>query len=47
MLCNYGGVHCCEVGVYVLFRDGVCICVDLNFGFVHSSTFVMYPILMS
>ena len=27
--CNYGGVYCCEVGVYVLFINGGWVCADV------------------
>ena len=26
--CDYGGVYCCEVGLYVLFCEGVWVCAD-------------------
>ena len=27
--CDYGGVHCCEVGVVVLFCNGAWVCADV------------------
>ena len=28
MFCNYGGVYCSEIGVYVLVCTGVLVCGD-------------------
>ena len=30
MFRDYGGVYCCDVGVYVLFCNAVWICADLR-----------------
>ena len=26
---DYGGVYCCQVGIYVLFCNGVWVCADV------------------
>ena len=29
VICDYGGVYCCEVGVYVVFCNGVWMCANV------------------
>ena len=29
VFCDHGGGYCCEVGVYVLFRNGVSVCANV------------------
>ena len=49
MFCYYVGVHCCEVGVYVLFFNGVwvsanvsCVVIECGLFLESGSVFVYY-----